>query len=149
MKSAVTSGFLAIMWVFGPPVFGQESDSAQPVALDATGSGQLSLDVQGAAAESNKAVNVTVAPTNGGESRAGSAAVVGFPEIQSGEWAATDWKVNGTQITGTVKNRDGTTEGTFEGTITATGVSGKFTHVDGRVGLWSWDGPPPVPAGAD
>src|SRR4030095_6253667 len=39
---------------------------------------------------------------------------------------------------------DGSVEGTFEGTLTATGMSGKLTHVDGRTGLWSWEGPPPA-----
>jgi hypothetical protein len=74
----------------------------------------------------------------------GAADVVGFPIIDSGQWGDVDWKVNGTQVTGTVKNEKGEVEGTFDGTLTATGVSGKFTHVDGRVGLWSWDGPPPA-----
>lgn len=140
----LAGGLLAAFLVFPPLLRAQDADTAQPVVSDSTQKGTLTLGVQGnAAGESTKQVSVNVSPKEGGPSAVGNADVVGFPVIQNGQWADTDWKVNGSQITGTVKNRDGTTEGTFEGTLTATGVSGKFTHVDGRVGLWSWSGPPP------
>lgn len=134
---------LGISQAFVLPLRAQESDAAQPVASEVAGTGSVTLDVQGTTTESGKQVGVSVDPKDGGASAAGNAAVIGFPMIQNGQWADTDWKVDGSRITGTVKNRDGRIEGTFDGTITATGVSGKFTHVDGRVGLWSWDGPPP------
>lgn len=121
-----------------------ERASAQDAAATAPTprTGELTMNVQGEPASSAKQVGVTVQPA-GQPAVSGVADVVGFPFIQNGAWSDTEWKVDGTKVTGTVKRKDGTVEGTFDGTITATGVSGSFTHTDGRVGLWSWDGPPP------
>lgn len=90
----------------------------------------------------SKSVSVTISPETGA-SVSGVADVIGFPSIDSGSWGNIDWKVDGSSVTGVLSNRDGTVEGVFEGTISPTGVSGKVTHRDGRVGLWSWKGPPP------
>lgn len=122
--------------MFAVPMQTQGDDTAEPAK------GTLSVAVQSTEAESAKQLSVNVA-RDSADAANGTADVVGFPMIQNGQWGDIDWKVNGSQVVGIVKNRDGTTEGTFEGTVTATGVSGKFTHVDGRVGLWSWNGPPP------
>lgn len=127
--------------LFLAPIRAHGGDTAEPAEK-----GTLAVGVQSTAVESTKQLSVNVARDSAVTAAEGTADVVGFPMIQNGQWGDIDWKVNGTQIIGTVKSRDGTTEGTFEGTVTATGVSGKFTHVDGRVGLWSWNGPPPVPA---
>ena len=110
---------------------------------EAAGKGGLAVDVRSAGTDTAKHVTVNIRRDGSAESGSGAADVVGFPIIDSGQWGDADWKVNGSQVTGTVKNEKGEVEGTFDGTITATGVSGKFTHVDGRVGLWSWDGPLP------
>lgn len=135
-----------VPWVMGlalvlfvAPIRAQGGDTAEPVQK-----GTLGLGIRSPSAESAKQLSVNI--DRGRAVTAGVGTIVGFPMIQSGQWGDIDWKMNGAQVIGTVKNRDGATEGTFEGTLTATGVSGKFTHVDGRVGLWSWNGPPPVPA---
>jgi hypothetical protein len=79
-----------------------------------------------------------------GKGASGSVDVVGFPSIEGGAWGDVAWQVDGSSVTGKLLGKDGQLLGHFEGTMSATGVSGKFTHADGRVGLWSWDGPPPA-----
>jgi hypothetical protein len=139
MRNAIGLGFM-ICFLFAQRATAQ--DVAATVAASAPRTGGLTMDVQGGAELSAKQVGISVQP--GGQAAvSGVADVIGFPFIQNGPWADVDWKVDGSQISGVLKRKDGKVEGTFEGTITATGVSGKFTHSDGRVGLWSWDGPPP------
>jgi hypothetical protein len=49
----------------------------------------------------------------------------------------------GSSVTGTITDDDGKQVATFTGTITADGISGKYTDRTGETGEWSWDGPPP------
>lgn len=119
----------------------QEAAPTEPSL--AMNKGGLFMGVQGTTDDSAKRVAVTLQVNGQTENVSGAADVVGFPFIENGAWSDIDWRVNGSQIAGTLKRKNGTVEGTFDGTITATGVSGTFTHVDGRVGLWSWDGPLP------
>jgi hypothetical protein len=92
--------------------------------------------------------DVTVTPRTGRATK-GRADVVGFPLALDGNWGEVEWNVSDSSMTGTLKMEDGTEVGRFEGTVTKTGVSGKFTHRDGRVGLWSWEGPAPGPVISD
>jgi hypothetical protein len=133
---------ILLLLVRSAPAQDTASEIAAPVASE---TGTLMLGVESALDASSKRLNVNVHPS-GKATVSGGADVVGFPIIDSGQWGDVNWTVNGAQVTGTVRNRSGEVEGMFDGTITATGVSGKFTHVDGRVGLWSWDGPPPAAA---
>lgn len=134
--------YLVIYAILAFPVAAQEAMTSQ---LEAPGKGGVVLDVQPTASESAKHLAVAVEPDGQRPAVTGAVDVVGFPFIENGAWSDVDWEVNGSQITGTLKRKNGAVEGTFDGTITTTGVSGKFTHVDGRVGLWSWDGPSPAP----
>jgi hypothetical protein len=109
---------------------------------------ELALTVQSQSTDEVKRVAVTVPPKGSQQTVSGSADVIGFPFIQSTSVSDIDWKVDGSNVTGTITGKSGSVLGSFEGTITATGMGGKFTHVDGRVGLWSWDGPIPS-AGSD
>lgn len=124
-------------------LFAQET-AGRTGAAETDRKGVLVLDVQPTADESAKRLAVNVHPNGSAQALSGNVDVAGFPQIDGGHWGDVDWKVNGSQVTGTVRNSDGSVEGTFEGTITATGMSGKLTHVDGRTGLWSWNGPPPA-----
>jgi hypothetical protein len=134
------AGGLAVVLVFGSALGAQEvSADAETAKLE--NKGALTLGVQDSAGESSKRLEVSV--QRDGKTVSGSADIVGFPLIDSGPWGDVDWEVSGSTVTGVVRARDGEVEGTFEGTMTPTGVSGKFTHRDGRVGLWSWDGPLP------
>lgn len=139
--------WIAFGLLLAPPVGAQDAPASVPST--ATSEAGLVMDVQGEADSVTKRVGVTVQTDGRGNSVSGAADVIGFPFIENGAWSDVDWSVNGAQVTGIVKRKNGTVEGSFEGTVTATGVSGKFTHSDGRVGLWSWDGPPPVPAMSD
>jgi hypothetical protein len=135
------AGGLAVVLVFGSALGAQEvSADAETAKLE--NKGALTLGVQDSAGESSKRLQVSV--QRDGKTVSGSADIVGFPLIDSGPWGDVDWKVSGSAVTGVVRTRSGEVEGTFEGTMTPTGVSGKFTHRDGRLGLWSWDGPPPA-----
>ena len=89
-----------------------------------------------------KSMAVTLHPEQGARVD-GTADVLGFPNLNSGSWGRMEWKVSGPNVSGTLYRKDGTKEGTFEGRLSRTGLSGKFVHADGRVGMWSWKGPPP------
>jgi len=108
-----------------------------------TRAGELDLSVDNSVPEAwLKSMAVTLYPEQGGRVD-GTADVLGFPSLNSGSWGKMEWKVSGSDVTGTLYKRDGTIEGTFEGRLSRTGLSGKFVHADGRVGMWSWKGPPP------
>jgi hypothetical protein len=107
---------------------------------------ELNLAVQSGSTDDAKHVAVTLPAAGAAPGVSGTADVIGFPFIQSSSISDIDWKVDGSTVTGTITAKSGSRLGSFEGTITATGMSGKFTHVDGRVGLWSWDGPIPSPS---
>jgi hypothetical protein len=139
-KVVSIAGVLAVVLAFGSALGAQE-ESVDSAATKLENKGALTLGVQDSAGESSKRLQVSV--QRDGKTVSGSADIVGFPLIDSGPWGDVDWKVSGSAVTGIVRARDGEVEGTFEGTITPSGVSGKFTHRDGRVGLWSWDGPLP------
>jgi hypothetical protein len=136
---------LGLVAAFARPVVAQDGVAAVAQA-EVASKGALLVDVQPGSDESAKRLAVNVHPGGAAQGVSGAADVVGFPIIRGGSWGDVDWKVDGSRITGTLKTKEGSIEGTFDGTISATGVSGKFTHVDGRVGLWSWDGPPPLNA---
>ena len=120
---------------------GAQDGSGDPPIDASVKTGALALGVADSSGESSEEVQVSV--QSDGAPVSGSADVVGFPIIHGGQWGDIDWKVSGSTVTGIVRTSDGQVEGTYEGTITPTGVSGTFTHSDGRVGLWSWNGPPP------
>jgi hypothetical protein len=134
---------IALLLAAATPLIGEESDSIEPGAGDAVEKGAVTLGVEAAPEGSGKQVSVSVRDEAGGEAAAGMAEVDGFPFIRGGEWADTEWKVSGSEITGTLRNRQGKVEGTFTGTITADGIRGTFTHAGGRVGAWTWNGAPP------
>lgn len=139
----IVSIAVAVLIVLARPLAAQEV-AAEAVRPAVQSKGVLVLDVEPTADDSAKRLAVNIHPNGSARAMSGAVDVAGFHQIDSGQWGDVDWKVNGSQVTGTVRNRDGSVEGTFEGTITATGMSGKLTHVDGRTGLWSWNGPPPA-----
>lgn len=117
--------------------------------VSATSAAQLTADTQ-ALTISNQGseggghrLSITLTSLDNAGATSGTANVVGFPVVLSGSFGDIDWHVDGASVTGSLKNVEGAVEGTFLGTITATGVSGTFTTGDGRTGLWSWDGPLP------
>lgn len=132
---------ITLLTLFALPVSAQDSGATSLTGL--TNRGALVMDVQATAVEAALRAAVSLQP-NGQPSVSGVADVIGFPFIESGTIGDIDWKVDGSQVAGSLTGKDGKTLGTFEGTTTPTGLSGKFTHVDGRVGLWSWNGPAPA-----
>lgn len=123
------------------PTAGQD---AAPTLPQPSNTGVLVLNAQPGGDEATKRLEVNVHRDGGAQAMTGTVDVAGFPQIDGGQWGDVDWNVNGSQVTGTVRNRDGSVVGTFAGTVTATGMSGTVTHADGRTGLWSWAGPPPA-----
>lgn len=113
--------------------------------LSASKTGEVTLHVQPVAEDGAKRVVVSAASNGSIAGVLGTADVIGFPFMQGAAVGDIDWRVDGSKVSGSITGKDGVVLGNFEGTITATGMSGKFTHVDGRVGLWSWNGPIPTP----
>jgi hypothetical protein len=143
IKMLTVGTIVALLLGLSPSLRAQESEVSEPLVADRTGKGALTLNATGSGEDSRKRLDVNIGRNDGDEPVTGVADVIGFPLIDSGPWGDVDWKVSGSTVTGVVRDRDGEVEGTFEGTMTPTGVSGKFTHRDGRVGLWSWEGPLP------
>jgi hypothetical protein len=58
-----------------------------------------------------------------------------------------DGHVQGNRVSGVIVDDNGTQLGTFSGAVSATGVAGTFTAINGETGDWGWDGqlPTPVP----
>lgn len=108
--------------------------------------GNVPLNVVPSAMDAETGTNAVTVDVNPGSAKSTvrNVEVSGFPTIQAGDWANIDWKMDGQNVTGTVHNRDGSVEGTFVGTVGASGITGTFTHQDGRVGAWSWNGNPPT-----
>jgi hypothetical protein len=144
MNKVVWIAAVLVALVVSPLALGAQEESLDSAAATVTNNGALTLRAQDSAAESTKRLQVNIGGSDGRDPVTGVADIVGFPLIDSGPWGDVDWKVSGSAVTGVVRTRSGEVEGTFEGTMTPTGVSGKFTHRDGRVGLWSWGGPLPA-----
>jgi hypothetical protein len=118
-------------------------DAPTPESLDgSSGRSSLGLSVEGDQGAA-KSVVVNLAADGGGNTITGSATVVGFPTILDGSFGLVDWRVDGSTVSGKLIDPSGQEAGTFNGTVTPTGVSGQYTTADGRTGLWSWDGPVP------
>jgi hypothetical protein len=70
----------------------------------------------------------------------GHIAVAASPIVSAGN---VEGKIDGERVSGTIADDEGNALVRFEGTLTATGMSGKYTDRTGEVGAWVWDGPPP------
>lgn len=147
MKTSIVAIVLltAVMAVADSSSSAERKASRQRNAA-ARGAGSLSLKGAPSFEGGVARFNVTVTPRGGGRATQGSADVVGFSQVDAGGAGEVEWSVSGSSVTGTLTTEGGTEVGKFEGTLTRTGVSGMFTHRDGRVGLWSWAGPPPARA---
>lgn len=106
--------------------------------------GELALQVQSTSGSGAKRIAADFRSADTAQIVSGTAEIHGFPFIKDVSENDIDWKVDGTAVSGTITGKDGRLLGSFQGTINTSGMTGTFTHVDGRVGQWSWDGPAPV-----
>jgi hypothetical protein len=142
MKSRLS--ILLLLTVFHVPA--QKAAAVDPAGrgeLPGRGTAAVALRGAPALAASGARLEVTVTPPGTTRATKGTAEIFGFPIAPVSDRAAVEWRVSGAKVTGRVDDADGAQLGTFEGTLTKTGVSGKFTYRDGRVGLWSWMGKRP------
>jgi len=142
--SALIAGINVSSWTSAQDMSARvEGKSPAVSAPAASRTGAIDLSVENSVPDAwMKSMAITLYPEQGARVD-GTADVLGFPNLNSGSWGRMDWKVSGSNVTGTLYKTDGTIEGTFDGRLSRTGLSGKFVHADGRVGMWSWKGPPP------
>lgn len=85
----------------------------------------------------------------GGEGVKGTVRIGGISVPQAGDVGEIDWTLSGPNLSGTVTNpAGGGVLASFNGTVSANGIQGTFTIVDGPSGSWAWEGalPQPLPA---
>jgi hypothetical protein len=136
-KLIVTLGVLALL-----PVGLIHADDAAvsapaPVTSELHGGGAWQTD--GKAALAAQRWSLDVQRGSDGSLR-GHIAVAASPIVSAGN---VEGKIDGQTVSGMISDDEGNALVRFEGTLTATGMAGKYTDRTGEVGAWVWDGPPP------
>jgi hypothetical protein len=133
-----------------PAKAGAESGSGQEVTVDndsappsISGRGTVTLspapDAQDGG-DSEQRWEVSFRGTRG-EGVKGTVRVGGISVPQSGDAGEIDWKLSGSDLSGTVTNPSGgDVVASFSGTVSANGIQGSFAITDGPSGSWVWEG---------
>lgn len=74
----------------------------------------------------------------------GAVRVAGIPIERPDRLGRVDWQLTGAALSGTVSSHSGgPVVAWFTGTVSANGIQGTFTAVNGQSGSWVWEGPVP------
>jgi hypothetical protein len=108
-----------------------------PVTSELHGGGAWQPDGRAALAAQRWSLDVQRASDG---SLRGHISVAASPIVSAGN---VEGKIDGQSVSGMISDDEGNALVRFEGTLTATGMAGKYTDRTGEVGAWVWDGPPP------